>query len=119
MAILHRDPWSLSIVIDSTNLKEISNASDSWHAFIGMLLLLKECMTYGRYNNKSSQHKNVEMLMAFKKSCGNMIKFATSNMPHALIQVETIRQIRTRLLRLPSIVSFLRPLSNVAFSGRY
>lgn len=27
------------------------------------------------------------MLMAFKKSCGNMIKFATKNMPHAIIQV--------------------------------
>ncbi|XP_032779506.2 bestrophin-4 [Daphnia magna] len=51
-----------------------------------MLLLLKECLTYGRYNNKSSHHKNVEMLLAFKKSCGNMIKFATKNMPHAVIQ---------------------------------
>lgn len=53
----------------------------------GMLLLLKECHTYGRYNNKSCHHKNVELLMAFKKSCGNMIKFATKNIPLALIQV--------------------------------
>ena len=28
--------------------------------------------------------------MAFKKSCGNMIKFATRNIPHALIQVKTV-----------------------------
>lgn len=56
-------------------------------SFAGMLLLLKECSTFNRYSNKSSSHKNVEMLMAFKKSCGNMIKFATKNMPHAVIQV--------------------------------
>ncbi|EFX72120.1 hypothetical protein DAPPUDRAFT_326518 [Daphnia pulex] len=55
-----------------------------------MLLLLKECSTFNRYSNKSSSHKNVEMLMAFKKSCGNMIKFATKNMPHAVIQAVMI-----------------------------
>ncbi|XP_046635959.1 bestrophin-4-like [Daphnia pulicaria] len=55
-----------------------------------MLLLLKECSTFNRYSNKSSSHKNVEMLMAFKKSCGNLIKFATKNMPHAVIQAVMI-----------------------------
>lgn len=39
-----------------------------------MLLLLKECLKYGRYNNKSNHGKNVELLMAYKKTCGNMIK---------------------------------------------
>lgn len=69
--------------------------------FSGMLLLLKECSKYGRYNNKSCHHKNVETLMAFKKSCGNMIKFATRNIPHALIQVNLNGLIvKSRLFRV-------------------
>ncbi|XP_046636021.1 bestrophin-4-like [Daphnia pulicaria] len=55
-----------------------------------MLLLLKECLKCSCYNNKSSHHKNVEMLMAFKKSCGNTIKFSKRNMPHAIVQAVII-----------------------------
>nr|CAH0107613.1 unnamed protein product [Daphnia galeata] len=47
-----------------------------------MLLLLKESMKEDRYIKESSHIKNVEAVMAFKKSCGNTIK----NIPYAVIQ---------------------------------
>ena len=53
----------------------------------GMLLLLKETYLQGRFSCEFNYLKNVEGLMAFKKSCGNVIKFSTQNIPHAVIQV--------------------------------
>lgn len=44
-------------------------------------------MQRDRYSHSSSHGKNVEAVMAFKKSCGNIIKLATKNIPFAVIQV--------------------------------
>ncbi len=52
-----------------------------------MLLLLKETFEQDRFFCSFNFLKNVEALMSFKKSCGNVIKFATQNIPHAVIQV--------------------------------
>ena len=52
-----------------------------------MLLLLKETFQQGRFFCDFNFLKNVEALMSFKKSCGNIIKFSTQNIPHAVIQV--------------------------------
>ncbi|XP_057370446.1 bestrophin-4-like isoform X2 [Daphnia carinata] len=51
-----------------------------------MLLLLKETFLKSRYFSEINHLKNVEIIMAFKKSCGNTIKFATQNISPALIQ---------------------------------
>ena len=81
-----------------------------------MLLLLKESMKEDRYIKESSHIKNVEAVMAFKKSCGNTIKvcayfsislrilstqdaftmdrfvqFSKQNIPYAVIQVKKIK----------------------------
>jgi len=53
----------------------------------GMLLLLKETFQQNRFFCDFNFLKNVEALMSFKKSCGNIIKFASQNIPHAIIQV--------------------------------
>ncbi|XP_046445908.1 bestrophin homolog 13-like isoform X2 [Daphnia pulex] len=55
-----------------------------------MLLLLKETSNQNRFVEKSSHLKLVEAVLAFKKSCGNTIKFGTQNIPHALIQAAII-----------------------------
>ena len=54
-----------------------------------MLLLLKETLLQGRFlnDNESNYLKNVECLLAYKKSSGNVIKFASQNMPCSIIQV--------------------------------
>lgn len=57
-----------------------------------MLLLLKETFIQKRYFNESNYLKNVDTLMAFKKSCGNVIKFATQNISPALVQVEPLSE---------------------------
>ena len=53
----------------------------------GLLLLVKETCQEDRFFSEFNYLKNVEALMTFKKSCGNTIKFATQNIPHAIIQV--------------------------------
>lgn len=55
-----------------------------------MLLLLKETAIHNRFAEKSNHLKVIEILMTFKKSCGNTIKFATKNIPYALIQAAII-----------------------------
>jgi hypothetical protein len=81
-----------------------------------MLLLLKETAIHNRFTEKSNHLKVLDIVMAFKKNCGNIIKvrlgyfsyfyfivtvrllwnnkiyfgkqqFATKNIPYALIQV--------------------------------
>lgn len=65
-----------------------------------MLLLLKETSTHNRFAEKSSHLKLVEAVLAFKKSCGNTIKFGTHNIPHALIQAAIIMVYAFGLLTL-------------------
>jgi len=55
-----------------------------------MLLLLKETWKEDRFFMEGNYNRNVDALLAFKKSCGNTIKFASQNIPHALIQVSWI-----------------------------
>jgi len=40
----------------------------------------------------SDYGRNQDLLMSFKKSCGDTIKFAAKNIPFALIQVSFITQ---------------------------
>nr|CAH0106159.1 unnamed protein product [Daphnia galeata] len=51
-----------------------------------MLLLLKETFLQNRFFMDFNYLKNVDILMAYKKSCGNTIKFATQNISPALVQ---------------------------------
>lgn len=50
-------------------------------------------MQHNRYCHNSSHGKSVEAVLAFKKSCGNTIKLATKNIPHAVIQVSVFLQL--------------------------
>lgn len=52
----------------------------------GMLLLLKETHQHERFFSDFNYLKNVDLLLTFKKSCGNLIKFSTQNIPHSIIQ---------------------------------
>lgn len=52
-----------------------------------ILLLLKQTNRGGHFVNPPDFARNVDLLMNFKKSCGNTIKFASKNIPFALIQV--------------------------------
>ncbi|EFX72128.1 hypothetical protein DAPPUDRAFT_326538 [Daphnia pulex] len=51
-----------------------------------MLLLLKETFLQNRFFMDFNYLKNVDILMAYKKSCGNTIKFANQNISPALVQ---------------------------------
>nr|CAH0106158.1 unnamed protein product [Daphnia galeata] len=51
-----------------------------------ILLLLKETFLKSRYFAEINYMRNVDVVMAYKKSCGNTIKFATQNISPALIQ---------------------------------
>lgn len=55
----------------------------------GMLLLLKETFLQNRFFMDFNYLKNVDILMAYKKSCGNTIKFANQNISPALVQVRS------------------------------
>ncbi|KZS08605.1 Uncharacterized protein APZ42_027263 [Daphnia magna] len=55
-----------------------------------MILLLKETSIHNRFTEKSNHLKSLDVVMSFKKSCGNTIKFATKNIPYALIQAAII-----------------------------
>ena len=57
---------------------------------VGLLLLLKEAFNRKLFSAESNYLKNLEAVMAFKKSCGNTIKFATLNIPRAIIQAVII-----------------------------
>ena len=52
------------------------------------LALLRICGRRNMFYYMSDYVKNVDYLMVFKKSCNNTIKFATKNIPSALIQVK-------------------------------
>ncbi|KAI9557424.1 hypothetical protein GHT06_017252 [Daphnia sinensis] len=52
--------------------------------------LLRVCARRGMYYVAADYTRNLDCLMLFKKNCNNTIKFATKNIPHALIQVVTI-----------------------------
>ena len=56
----------------------------------GLLLLLKEAFNRKLFSAESNYLKNIEAVMAFKKSCGHTIKFATLNIPRAIIQAVII-----------------------------
>ncbi|XP_046636057.1 bestrophin-4-like [Daphnia pulicaria] len=51
-----------------------------------ILLLLKETFLQERFFMDFNYLKNVDILMAYKKSCGNTIKFANQNISPALVQ---------------------------------
>lgn len=55
----------------------------------GILLLLKETFLQERFFMDFNYLKNVDILMAYKKSCGNTIKFANQNISPALVQVRS------------------------------
>ncbi len=52
-----------------------------------MVLLLKDTFQQERFFCDFNFLKNVEALMSYKKSCGNIIKFSMQNIPYAVIQV--------------------------------
>jgi len=54
------------------------------------LALLKRCNKQNHLNVPADLNRNVDALLAFKKSCGNTIKFADKNIPFALLQVVSI-----------------------------
>jgi hypothetical protein len=51
------------------------------------LALLKWCNKQGHLNVPADCNRNLDAILAFKKSCGNTIKFADKNIPFALLQV--------------------------------
>ena len=56
-----------------------------------ILHLLKRVNRQGNYNAANDFARNVEVVLSFKKSCGNAIKFSSKNIPFALIQVRRPR----------------------------
>lgn len=89
------------VVIDCKALRQIIIACKilTWLTYIclliqfaidkGMLLLLKETFLQNRFFMDFNYLKNVDILMAYKKSCGNTIKFANQNISPALVQVRS------------------------------
>ncbi|EFX79869.1 hypothetical protein DAPPUDRAFT_104014 [Daphnia pulex] len=55
-----------------------------------MTLLIKKTHKKGRFAEYKYYLQSVENVLAYKKNCGNTIKFATKNIPYALIQVAVI-----------------------------
>jgi len=51
------------------------------------LNLLQRCSKQSRFNVPADLNRNVDAVLAFKKSCGNTLKFSSKNIPFALIQV--------------------------------
>ena len=43
------------------------------------------------FHGPADYSRNIEIVMSFKKSCGNALKFSSNNIPFAMIQVQTIR----------------------------
>ena len=54
---------------------------------LGLLLASRETWMSGRYFSDGNYLKVVDGILAYKKACGNTIRFATQNIPHAIIQV--------------------------------
>ncbi|KAK4016896.1 bestrophin-3 isoform X1 [Daphnia magna] len=54
------------------------------------LAMLKRCSRQGLFTIPADCNRQVDALMAFKKSCCNTLKFSSKNIPVALIQVVTI-----------------------------
>lgn len=54
------------------------------------LTLLQRCHRQSRFNVPADLNRNIDALLAFKKSCGNSLKFAAKNIPFAMIQAVTI-----------------------------
>ncbi|XP_046447376.1 bestrophin-1-like [Daphnia pulex] len=55
-----------------------------------LILLIKKTHKKGRFAEYKYYLQSVENVLAYKKNCGNTIKFATKNIPYALIQVAVI-----------------------------
>ena len=53
------------------------------------LTLLKWCNKQGHLNVPADCNRNLDAILAFKKSCGNTIKFVDKNIPFALLQVRS------------------------------
>ena len=51
------------------------------------LSLLKRCTKQNQFNLPADLNRNVDAILAFKKSCGNTMKFTDKNIPFALLQV--------------------------------
>lgn len=51
------------------------------------LALLRVCARRNMFYVPADYTRNLDCLMLFKKNCNNAIKFATKNIPSALIQV--------------------------------
>lgn len=51
------------------------------------LSLLKRCTRQGNFMIPADCNRQIDTLMAFKKSCCNTLKFSAKNIPLALIQV--------------------------------
>ena len=54
------------------------------------LALLKRCNMQGQFYIPADCNRNVDAILAFKKSCGNTIKFLDKNIPFALLQVRSV-----------------------------
>ncbi|EFX79770.1 hypothetical protein DAPPUDRAFT_319205 [Daphnia pulex] len=55
-----------------------------------ILLLLKETFMKKRFFSEGNYLKNVDAIMAFKKSCNNMTTFSAQNLSPALVQAVTL-----------------------------
>lgn len=53
--------------------------------------LLQRCSKQNRLNVPVDLNRNVDTILAFKKSCSNILKFYSKNIPFALIQVEFLK----------------------------
>jgi hypothetical protein len=56
-----------------------------------MFQILKRAQRQSNFLGPNDYSKNVETLMAFKKSCTNVLKFTGKNIPMALLQVKTFK----------------------------
>nr|CAH0107627.1 unnamed protein product [Daphnia galeata] len=67
-----------------------------------MLMLQMQSLKKGRFGESKYYFKSVETLLAYKKNCGNTIKFATKNIPYALIQYDITNE-RVNVIPLNNI----------------
>lgn len=71
------------------------------------LALLRVCGRRNMYYVPADYTRNLDCLMLFKKNCNNAIKFATKNIPAALIQVSLFSRLKTKVLFYKVAFDFL------------
>ena len=102
--------WTLGLLLEKERIllekEESYGRKGIWPLLVvdWLLHLVKKLNKEGRFQNSSDFFKHVELILTFKKSCGNTLKFASKNIPFALIQARFPQQHSLHLISCLSIL---------------